>query len=127
MWMTDEMWKFFHTQLIETEDCYAPMKQIRNRKQKGKYPWNKKTLEKINLKHKLYKKVIAKLGLTNRKAYEDIWHKYNMVWNKWKVKLSNITFKLDLARRKKRNSKQYGNTSTGYRRQERELATKQLS
>ena len=50
------------TKLIEIEYHGIPTKEIRNRKKDVTYPIDKKTLGKINLKHKLCKKVIAKRG-----------------------------------------------------------------
>ena len=32
---SEEMWKFFHTKLLEIEDRYIPTKQSRNRRKKG--------------------------------------------------------------------------------------------
>ena len=73
----EDMWKFFHSTIMEIEEKFIPTRSNRNRKKKGKYPLDKKTQDKINLKHKLCKKVIAKRGSTDRKEYENLRHQYN--------------------------------------------------
>ena len=68
---------------------------------------DKKTLEKINLKHKLCKKVIARRGSANREEYDELRRQYNKVRNQVKSQTNKLkrAFELDLARKAKNNPK----------------------
>ena len=59
----EDMCKFFHSSIMEIEGKSIPTKNYIYRKKKGKYPLDKKTLDKINLKHKLCKKSNCEKGV----------------------------------------------------------------
>ena len=67
---------------------------------------DKKTLEKINLKHKLCKKVIARRGSANREEYDELRRQYNNVRNQVKSQTNKLkrAFELDLARKAKKKT-----------------------
>ena len=85
----------------EIEEKSIPTRSNRSGKNKGKYPLDKKILDKINLKHKLCKKLIAKRGSTDRKEYENLRHQYNKMRNQVKSLTNKLkkAFERDLAKK----------------------------